>query len=101
MSLSGKPPYEIKMFRIRNKTVEKIIAPGKTLGLYFGVPGQPCIMAIHAISDRRDTLKQDHSMEDPGYRLKRVREHLNLTLRDVENDSQIIVDRRQSTGISS
>jgi len=53
-------------------------------------------MATHAIFDRSDTLKQDHSMEDPGYRLKRIREHLRLTLRDVENESQIIVDRRRS-----
>src|SRR5580700_3023555 len=53
-------------------------------------------MAIHAIFDRRDPLKQDHSMEDPGYRLKRVREQLKLTLRDVENASQTIVDQRKS-----
>jgi hypothetical protein len=47
-------------------------------------------------SGRRDTLKQDFSMEDPGFRLKRVREQLKLTLRDVENASQMIVDRRRS-----
>ena len=35
-------------------------------------------------------------MEDPGHRLKRAREHLGLTLRDVETESQIIVDRRRS-----
>ena len=35
-------------------------------------------------------------MEDPGFRLKRVREKLKLTLRDVEDESQIIVDRRRS-----
>ena len=35
-------------------------------------------------------------MEDPGFRLKRVREHLKLTLRDVENASQTIVERRRS-----
>src|SRR5271165_2001967 len=53
-------------------------------------------MATHALFDRRDTLKQDHSMEDPGFRLKRVREHLKLTLRDVENASQVIVERHKS-----
>ena len=53
-------------------------------------------MAIHATFVGRDTLKQDHSMEDPGFRLKRVREHLKLTLRDVENASQLIADRRKS-----
>ncbi len=53
-------------------------------------------MAIPAIVDRSSALKQDHSTEDPGYRLKRVREQLRLTLRDVENESQIIVDRRRS-----
>lgn len=52
-------------------------------------------MATYAISDRT-ALKQDHSMEGPGYRLKRIREKLNLTLRDVETASQIIVDRRGS-----
>jgi transcriptional regulator with XRE-family HTH domain len=35
-------------------------------------------------------------MEDPGHRLKRIRERLRLTLRDVENESQVIVDRRKS-----
>jgi hypothetical protein len=35
-------------------------------------------------------------MEDPGYRLKCVRERLQLTLRDVETESQIVVDRRRS-----
>jgi transcriptional regulator with XRE-family HTH domain len=53
-------------------------------------------VATQAITDRRDTLKQDFSMEDPGFRLKRVRERLKLTLRDVENASQMIVDRRRS-----
>lgn len=53
-------------------------------------------MATHAIFDRSNTLKQDHSMEDPGYRLKRIRERLNLTLRDVETESQTIAERRRS-----
>jgi transcriptional regulator with XRE-family HTH domain len=35
-------------------------------------------------------------MEDPGYRLKRIRERLKLTVRDVELESQIIVDKRRS-----
>jgi transcriptional regulator with XRE-family HTH domain len=35
-------------------------------------------------------------MEDPGHKLKRKREMLNLTLRDVENASQIIGERRRS-----
>lgn len=52
-------------------------------------------MATYAISDR-NTLKQDDSMEEPGYRLKRVREKLHLTLRDVETASQVIVDTRGS-----
>jgi len=53
-------------------------------------------MATQAISDRSNALKQDHSMEDPGRRLKHIRETLHLTLRDVENESQLIVDRRRS-----
>jgi transcriptional regulator with XRE-family HTH domain len=53
-------------------------------------------MASYAIFDRSNTLKQDHSMEDPGRRLKRIREMLNLTVRDVENKSQIIAERRRS-----
>jgi transcriptional regulator with XRE-family HTH domain len=53
-------------------------------------------MATHAIFDRPNTLKQDHSTEDPGYRLKRIRERLNLTLRDVETESQTIAERRRS-----
>jgi len=35
-------------------------------------------------------------MEDPGQRLKHIREMLNLRMRDVENDSQIICERRKS-----
>jgi transcriptional regulator with XRE-family HTH domain len=53
-------------------------------------------MPIHALSDRLNTLKQDHSTEDAGFRLKRIREKLNLTLRDVETASQIIVENRRS-----
>jgi transcriptional regulator with XRE-family HTH domain len=53
-------------------------------------------MATYAIFDRPNALKQDHSMEDPGKRLKRIREMLNLTVRDVENDSQLIAERRRS-----
>jgi transcriptional regulator with XRE-family HTH domain len=53
-------------------------------------------MATHAIIDRSNTPKQDHNMEGPGFRLKQVRERLNLTLRDVEDKSQIIAVRRQS-----
>jgi hypothetical protein len=53
-------------------------------------------MALSAGSAGGISLKQDFSMEDPGFRLKRVRERLKLTLRDVENASQTIVDRRRS-----
>jgi hypothetical protein len=53
-------------------------------------------MAAQAVSDRWNTLKQDHNMEDPGHRLKTIRETLNLTLRDVDTDSQIICERRRS-----
>jgi hypothetical protein len=53
-------------------------------------------MAAQTISDRLNTLKQDHIMEDPGHRLKRIRESLNLTLRDVDTFSQAICDRRKS-----
>src|SRR5690242_4943772 len=53
-------------------------------------------MASNALFVRSNTPKQDHSMEDPGHRLKRVRESLNLTLRDVENESVTIVERRGS-----
>ena len=52
-------------------------------------------MAMSTLYDRPNPLKQD-SMDDPGYRLKRIRESLNLTMRDVENDSQTIVERRRS-----
>jgi transcriptional regulator with XRE-family HTH domain len=54
-------------------------------------------MASHALFFQSNSLKQDHSMEDPGRRLKRIRETLNLTLRDVENESLTIVDRRRSS----
>lgn len=53
-------------------------------------------MTIPIIVDRSSALKQDHSMEDPGRRLKRIRESLKLTVRDVETESQVIVDRRRS-----
>jgi hypothetical protein len=53
-------------------------------------------MATHLTIERSDTLKQDHSMEDPGHRLKRVRESVNLTLRDVDTASQVICERRRS-----
>src|ERR1044071_3026907 len=48
------------------------------------------------IFERPNALKQDHSTEGPGHRLKRIREKLNLTVRDVENASQVIADRRRS-----
>jgi transcriptional regulator with XRE-family HTH domain len=53
-------------------------------------------MAISSIFDRTNAPKLDHSMEDPGYRLKRIRERLKLTVRDVELESQVIVERRRS-----
>jgi len=53
-------------------------------------------MATQAIFDRTNTLKQDHSMEDPGRRLKQIRESLNLKVRDVETASQLVVERLKS-----
>ena len=38
----------------------------------------------------------DHSMEEPGQKLKRVRERLNLRYRDVEEASIRIAERHQS-----
>jgi transcriptional regulator with XRE-family HTH domain len=53
-------------------------------------------MATRAILEPFSSLKQDHIMEDPGYRLRRIREKLGLTMRDVEKASQIISDRLKS-----
>jgi transcriptional regulator with XRE-family HTH domain len=39
------------------------------------------------------TLEKHHSMEDAGQRLRRVRERLNLRVRDVEQASQKIADK--------
>src|SRR5262249_18971939 len=55
----------------------------------------PTKMTMHDLF-RSNLLKQDHSMEGPGQRLKTIRERLNLTMRDVENDSQTIAERRKS-----
>ena len=40
------------------------------------------------------TVKRDHIMERPGEKLKRVRERLKLTYRDVEKASQQLAQRR-------
>jgi transcriptional regulator with XRE-family HTH domain len=53
-------------------------------------------MASNVTFDRPSVLKQDNNTEHPGQRLKRIRERLNLTVRDVENASQIIAERRKS-----
>jgi len=39
---------------------------------------------------------EDHNMERPGEKLKRVRERLNLTYRDVEQASRLVAARRSS-----
>src|SRR5438552_17616809 len=44
----------------------------------------------------RERLSEDHNMERPGDRLKRVRERLKLTYRDVEKASHQIALRRGS-----
>jgi transcriptional regulator with XRE-family HTH domain len=41
-------------------------------------------------------IKRDHIMERPGEKLKRVRERLKLTYRDVEKASQLVAARRAS-----
>src|ERR1051325_8910517 len=53
-------------------------------------------MATDVISVRPNTQKQDHSTDHAGRKLKRIRETLNLTLRDVDTESQIICERRRS-----
>lgn len=40
--------------------------------------------------------RQDHSTEGAGHRLRRARERLNLTFRDVEQASQLIAERRRN-----
>lgn len=40
--------------------------------------------------------RQDHSTEEAGQRLRRARERLGLTFRDVEQASQLIADRRSN-----
>jgi transcriptional regulator with XRE-family HTH domain len=53
-------------------------------------------MATRAILEPFDSPKQDHIMEDPGSRLRSIREKLKLTMREVEKASQIISDRLRS-----
>src|SRR6266404_4598189 len=51
---------------------------------------------LESNSDTRplgDALGMHHSMEDPGQKLRRVRERLNLRMRDVEQASQKIADQ--------
>src|ERR1019366_10173706 len=47
-------------------------------------------MAQGAVSIQR----QDNSMLEPGQRLRKARERLNLKFRDVEQASQLIAERR-------
>src|SRR5437868_3079711 len=44
-------------------------------------------------SSREDALAKHHSMEEPGQKLRRVRERLNLRVRDVEQASLKIADK--------
>jgi transcriptional regulator with XRE-family HTH domain len=53
---------------------------------------------LHGISIL--TLFQDHNMEGAGQKLKRVRERLKLTYRDIEKASQQIARRRGSPDFS-
>ena len=47
-------------------------------------------------SSREDALAKHHSMEDPGQKLRRVRERLNLRVREVEQASLKIADKYQN-----
>src|SRR5438876_12156866 len=51
-------------------------------------------------SSREDALAKHHSMEDPGQKLRRVRERLNLRVRDVEQASLKIADKHQNDEFS-
>jgi transcriptional regulator with XRE-family HTH domain len=51
-------------------------------------------------SQREDALAKHHSMEDPGQKLRRVRERLNLRVRDVEQASLKIADKHQNDEFS-
>ena len=55
-----------------------------------------CSKAFPATLDRLPGLKQDHIMEDPGQKLRRIREKLNLTMRDVQEAAEVIAERRRS-----
>jgi transcriptional regulator with XRE-family HTH domain len=79
------------MFRFRNKTydfglrlvpLKVIIAVHRTAHFAFSgkVPGA--------------TTREDHTMERAGARLRRTRERLKLTYRDVEQASQVVAGRR-------
>jgi len=84
------------MFRLRNKVWKKSLPPDRPEAILLVTKENAVFMASHAISDRWDSLKQDHSMEAPGHRLRQIRESLKLTMRDVESDSLIICERRRS-----
>jgi transcriptional regulator with XRE-family HTH domain len=68
---------------------------------FFLPPAEPGSYNLHSVCRVHRTreenaagIKRDHIMERPGEKLKRVRERLKLTYRDVEKASQQLARRR-------
>src|SRR3981189_1335780 len=59
-----------------------------------GLTGYTPLSKLQASGRRLRRSSEDHIMERPGEKLKRARERLKLTYRDVEDASQQIARRR-------
>src|SRR5581483_2776671 len=84
-----------------------------TIVTFFGPPGGPLVPfseqnypiwldaaergRYNSPSSHRRSHSEDHSMERPGEKLRKIRERLKLTYRDVEQASQELARRRSST----
>lgn len=66
-------------------------------GRYNSVSERGCVFkSFSGLNLRLPSPGLNHSMEDPGQKLKRARERLNLRYRDVEEQSQRIADRHKN-----